>query len=384
MPALVVAALSARWLALSARRGGWNVIALDLFGDVDTRAAAGAWHAIGDADALRIDGERFLAALVSARAEADCEGWIAGPGFEARPDLLDDGARLLPLFGNGRATIGPVRDPRVFFGALAGLAIAFPPTVFAEPADPRGWLAKDFNASGGRHIRRAGTAHTHRHEPGAFFQREAAGRPMSLLFAAADGHAVPLGINELLVRAHGARPYVYHGAIGPVADPAGPLGTTLRAMGDALVRRFALRGLGSLDFLLDGETVTVLELNARPSASLALHDAGFPAGLVRVHVDACRGAPPGLPACETASVRGESIVFAAGATAIAAENTAALLALGCRDVPQPGSVVAAGAPLCTVCAQGSNAAAVRNELARRETAALALVQNRNEASPHVH
>ena len=34
---------------------------------------------------------------------------------------------------------------------------------------------------------------------------------------------------------------------------------------------FRLRGLGSLDFLLDGDTVEVLELNPRPPASLALY-----------------------------------------------------------------------------------------------------------------
>ena len=100
MSTLVVAALSARLLAQSAQRAGWRVVALDLFGDVDTCAAADEWHSIGDPATLRVDGDLFLAALESARAKADCIGWIAGAGFEPRPDLLDAGARVLPSWSS--------------------------------------------------------------------------------------------------------------------------------------------------------------------------------------------------------------------------------------------------------------------------------------------
>ena len=37
---LVVAGISARIMAESARQGGWRVVALDLFGDLDTRRAS--------------------------------------------------------------------------------------------------------------------------------------------------------------------------------------------------------------------------------------------------------------------------------------------------------------------------------------------------------
>jgi predicted ATP-grasp superfamily ATP-dependent carboligase len=380
VPTLVVAALSARWLALSARRAGWNVVALDLFGDVDTRAASSAWHAIGDAATLRIDGERFLAALASAGAGAD--GWIVGAGFEARPDLLEAGARFLPLLGNNRATIARVREPGVFFAALAELGIPHPETTLAAPPDPRHWLVKNFNASGGWHIRRAEAARAHAAEPGAYFQREMKGRPMSMLFAAAGDRAVPIGINELLVRAHGARPYVYHGAIGPVMNPTAPPGKALSAAVDALVRHFGLRGLGSLDFLLDDDTFNVLEINARPSATLALYDADAPTGLVQVHVDACRGVLPLAMTLDPARARGEQTVYATHQVAISAVDVDRLLALGCHDVPQPASHIAAGAPLCSVCAQGRDPRAVREELDQREAAVLAMVQNRNEAQSH--
>jgi predicted ATP-grasp superfamily ATP-dependent carboligase len=379
---LAIAALSARLLAQSARRGGYDVLALDLFGDVDTRAVARDWVAIGAPDELRIDGAALLAALADARARTDCFGWIAGAGFEGHPDLLLAGARLLPRFGNDPATIGRVRDPRSFFAVLDRLGIDHPETRFDPPADMRGWLVKDPRASGGLQVRRAGAAHA-RCKPGrVYFQREVDGRPMSMLFAAAGGRAVPIGVNELLVRADRARPFVYRGAIGPIAAPASATGKELAGIVDALATAFGLRGLASLDVVDDGTRFNVLEINPRPPATLALYDADWPRGLVQAHLDACAGVLPEPPAAESAQIRGEIIVYAGHAVAIDADTSARLLAAGCHDVPQPGSRFAAGAPVCSVSAEGGSVHAVRTALARQESAVHRMVQNRNEAHDH--
>ena len=84
-PVIVVAALSARPLAESARQGGWHVVALDLVGDRDTRRASLHWQRIGDPAALRIDPEAFLQALREAAALPDVIGWVPGGGFEQAP-----------------------------------------------------------------------------------------------------------------------------------------------------------------------------------------------------------------------------------------------------------------------------------------------------------
>jgi predicted ATP-grasp superfamily ATP-dependent carboligase len=385
VPALVVAALSARMLAQSARRAGWDVIALDLFGDVDTRAAAKAWHAIGAASTMRIDGDRFLAALESARESADCIGWVAGAGFEPQPALLEAGAQRLPLLGNDRATIDRVRDPRQFFTTLAELDIPHPETRIELPAasDGTDWLMKDFAASGGWHIRRTRTAHGHPTGAQTYFQRDIAGRPMSVLFIADGDRALPIAINELLVRPHGARPYVYHGAIGPVSEPASARHPELAQAIQAMVQAFGLRGLGSMDFVLHGDDFSVLEVNPRPSSTVGLHDADFASGLVKVHVDACTGAWPGaLPPIDAGAIRGEFIVFARSTSVVTHEHVDRLLALRCRDVPRPLSRIEVGAPLCTVSAQSNDAANVLAMLAQQEATVLSIVQNRSEANHH--
>lgn len=383
MPTLVVAALSARLLAYSARRAGWDVVALDLFGDVDTHAVARAWFPIGDPLALRIERERFLAGLEAASHQADCFGWIAGAGFEPQPELLDAGAGVLPLLGNARATVERVRDPRTFFAVLSELAIPHPETRLDPPADPRGWLIKDFAASGGWHIHRADTG-ARAQGAHVYFQRETGGRSMSVLFVGTGERGRAIAINELLVRAHGARPHIYHGAMGPVVDLPPQLANGLSETVDALVRRFALRGLGSLDFLLDADGFNVLEINPRPPATLALYDAATQAGLLKVHVDACAGTlPPWSIWLDAPRASGEAIVFATHAIRVTPPHVQGLLALRCHDVPQPGSRIPAGAPLCSVAATGADLDAVRVELGQHETIALAMVQNRNEEPPHV-
>ncbi len=305
MPRLVVAALSARLMAEAAAREGFEVIALDLFGDADTRRAARAWMPIGDPARLRIDHARTLAALEAAASRGDVLGWIPGAGFEGDPELLAAGAARLPLIGTAPDDVRRVRDPALFFGALDALGIAHPPVADEAPAaDVARWLLKDSRGSGGWHIRvaarRAGSAHPAGPDTGptlerashSYAQREAPGRSMSATFVANGSDAVVLGFNVLTVRPmplaapaaatraptaptprirpEPTRPHVYCGAIGPVPLPeaaAHEAASSVRRLAAA----FRLRGLGSLDFLLDGERVLVLEVNPRPPASLALY-----------------------------------------------------------------------------------------------------------------
>lgn len=374
MPALAVAALSARWLAESARRGGREPFALDLFGDVDTRRAARGWRPIGEPAALRIDGARFIEAVRAVCGE--CEAWIAGPGFEPLGDAVVRATRWLPLIGNDVGTMQRVRRPRSFFAMLDALGIPHPEVAWQRPADARGWLCKDADGSGGWHIRRAAdgaAAAAH-----SYFQREADGRPMSALFVADGRRAVIVGIGEQMVAPHGERPFVYRGGVGPVEVP-GALRERLQHALDGLAAAAGLRGIGSLDFLLDGDRFAVLEVNPRPSATMALYDTDFARGLVDAHLAACReGRLPRVPGSPI--VRGESIVLARGALAVTDGQVRRMLALGCRDVPQPGTTIAAGDPVCSVAASGANAAAVRAALAGRAEEVLALLENRSDES----
>ena len=79
---LAVASLSARWLAESAQRSGQRAVALDLFGDVDTRRAAAAWYRIGEPGSMQIDIDRLLRVLRRLYRAGRIDGWVAGAGFD--------------------------------------------------------------------------------------------------------------------------------------------------------------------------------------------------------------------------------------------------------------------------------------------------------------
>ena len=143
---VLVVAVSARMLAQLAVADGYDVIALDRFGDVDLRAVApGATAPSSDA----------LAAL-AAGIEADAV--VYGAGFENRPDLvarLADGRELL---GTPPELLAAVRDPWAV-GAAARAAGARAPETRPAMRDvrrrrgrPRGVAAQA--AAGRRRARR--------------------------------------------------------------------------------------------------------------------------------------------------------------------------------------------------------------------------------------
>lgn len=362
MPVLAVAAISARMLAEAAAADGFEVVGLDLFGDLDTRRACTQWWPIGEPSRLHIDADRLLSALAMLAARdqrAEVVGWIAGSGFEGRPDLLARGAALLPLIGTPADAVRRVRDPQLFFDALDAHGIAHPPVLTTAPTDANGWLVKDAGASGGWHIRRA-TPHE-AVQPPHYVQREVAGTPMSATFIANGSSAVVLGFNQLIVRPVLARPFVFCGAVGPVTLAPAVAAAVIAAV-RALAATFTLRGLGSLDFMLDGDQVQVLEVNPRPPASMALYGGnGLRAGLSPIVADHVRACLQGVLPQQTvptasATVRGTEIVFAPHRLWLS-ESAAQRLAgnRACHDLPAAALQFDVGDPLCSVSASGTGA-----------------------------
>ena len=359
---LVVAGVSVRLMAESARQGGWRVIALDLFGDRDTRDASLRWVPVGDPATLAIDAGHLRSALSEAAREPGAIGWVAGSGFEAAPGLLDAGPSGLPLLGMSASLVRRVRDPGHFFAVLDRLHLMHPAVRRDRPRDHAQWLAKRGGGSGGWHVRAAGA------EPlpaDGYYQQHQPGKPMSALFLADGRSASLVALNRLIVRPIGDRPHVYHGAIGPVHDP--DLRDRVESALAALVPAFALAGLASLDFIEQDGTPWILEINPRPSASMALHAHACPAGLMRAHVEALAGR---MPAVRTPpGVRGSQIVFADAPYAMEADEATPLLCgVNCHDVPSGAVRFGVGEPVCSVSAEGEDGASVQEQLDARAAA----------------
>jgi uncharacterized protein len=349
-------------MAQAAVDDGFDVVAMDLFGDVDTCTAAGRWFGIGEPGRLQVCDQSLLRALGVLARQGEVLGWVAGSGFDGRADLLARGAELLPLIGTAPGVTARLRDPQHFFDFLAAHGIDHPP-VSLSPDGPRGdWLCKDFRASGGWHIRRTVGGAPQRLEAGQYLQREVTGASMSATFVADGQSPHLLGINHQLVRASGASPYLYCGVVGPV-PVADNVRQRVQAILAALTAGFALRGLASLDFVLDGGCVQVLEVNPRPPASLALYPGWQP---MAAHVRAClHGELPRAPAVRQ-PVFGHEIVYARQPLRVDSTTSAWFAAqANVHDWPGAGQRFEAGDPLCSVSASGRDAHAVRGRLHER-------------------
>lgn len=373
MTRLAIAAFSARALVELAVREGHEVVALDLFGDRDTRRVASAWFGIGDPTRLQIDAAPLLAALDELRAQG-VEGWLVGGGFDGRADLLEAGAARLPLIGNDAATVARVRTPQSFFAALDAAGIAHPAVTFDWPADPQGWLRKDAAGSGGLQVVPAADLAPHALPPGTYLQREAAGVPMSATFVANGREAVVLGCNEQIVQGSPEQPFLYAGVIGPVPVAAAVYAELTRGV-QTLVAHFGLRGLGSLDFLLDGGRMAVLELNPRLPASAVLYPRVGAGGPIAAHLDACRGSvlPPAMRG--DAGLSGSTIVYARRPLHLGDGPLAWLAAQpDVHDLPGGPWHGRTGDPVCSLTAQGQTPAAVREQLLMRRDELLSILE----------
>lgn len=359
MTILAVAGVSARAMAEAAVRDGFEAIALDLFGDVDTCRTASRWLPLGEPGALQIDVDCTLSALRLLAQRGDVAGWVPGSGFEGLHEVIAEGGAWLPLIGNRPETVRRVRDPRAFFRVLDALGVPHPPVARTAPADLAGWLLKDMRGCGGWQVAPAPPAPAGTPAPPHHvYQRRAAGQPMSATFVADGCRARVLGFNEQIVQPVGDRPWVFAGLVGPVAVAAQVV-HEVSAAASVLAGAFGLRGLGSLDFMLQPQgRWQALEVNPRPPASLSCYLHAAP---MAAHVRACLEGvlPPDLPAGPPTRSEGHRIVFASRALRLADAPAAALAArTDTHDLPSAGARFHAGDPVCSVSAAGADAAEV--------------------------
>ena len=226
---VLVVAVSARMLAQLAVADGYEVIALDRFGDVDLRALApGATAPSSDA----------LAALAD---EFEADAVVYGAGFENRPDLVARLAEGRELLGTPAELLAPVRDPWAVAAAASAAGARAPETrsvrraagggrraargMAAEAAPEWGWARVRAWAGG-------------RLAPTEILQRRIDGLSCSAAAVGDGRRAVVLGVTEQLHRRPG---FGWMGNVTPPRLPDGEvaeLDGQLRAVCDEVTARF--------------------------------------------------------------------------------------------------------------------------------------------------
>ncbi len=348
-----------RYLAQSARRAGIAVCGVDAYGDLDTRLACQRHRRSAG------PGPGALIGAVRDWEDASCAGWSYAAGFETAPDLLAQLVRRRRgLLGNEPGVLQHLARPQRFLQLLGELDIAHPRSLPVCPAEPGGWLFKPAGRFGGQGVRLA--REPARDEPG-FYQEFVKGPLCSLLFAANGRDARVIGFNRLLARYPAAGDFRFAGAVSGLAPPASPR-RTMELAAQRLTRALGLRGVNGLDFVLrGGEEPLLLELNARPTASLDLYETALARGGLACHLDACRGRLPDVEA--KAPVRGMRVVYARRALRMPVLDWPSWAS----DRPGAGERIGADAPLCTVHASGGDMDAVEARLRERADALVSLL-----------
>lgn len=286
---ILIAALSGRALAASARRAGYVPLVVDAFGDADTRALAGDLRTLEGALRKGFRKTELLRALdeLAPVAGGEAIGLILGPGFEDNPKLVDELAERYSLFGCAAEAVARANDPKAFFGILTELGIEHPTTVFEPPqGSMAGWLSKRAGACGGRHIRRLGQGGRTSASPRRYFQKEVEGEAISAL-AITGASGTAFAFTRSWSAPRGREPYRFGGIVSAEELDA-ELEARLIDTCLALIDPLKLVGLVSFDFIVSGSDALLLEVNPRPGASLdVLDDAG--GTLLKAHIAACRG-----------------------------------------------------------------------------------------------
>ncbi len=361
MTRVLIAGVATRGFAQSAVRAGYEVIAVDGFGDLDLRACA---RAVVVARA----GERFSvrAALAAARdLPRDAVSYVGS--FENHPRAVAALAARGQLWGNAPAVLRRVRDPARLARGLASRGFAVPAVRRAAPGDSRGrWLVKPRASGGGSGVARWRGGGIPR---GSYLQAHLPGVPGSIVFAANGRRAVPLGVSHALAgeRRFGAAGFRYCGSIlAPAGSRHLAHATRLSA---AVTELFGLVGVNGLDFVTVDGTPQAIEVNPRYTASMELVERAHGLSIFGIHARACAGELPDfdLAGSHLPGVFGKAVVYAR--RDVMPEHTHHWLDdadLG--DVPPSGEWIARGRPICTIFARARTVAGCHAALARRARA----------------
>ncbi len=354
---ILLLGVSARAMTESAVRGGYDVAAVDFFGDRDQALLAES-YALGRDLGLPLTAE----GLGEAAQRVGADAVVYGANLENHAAVVARLAGEHEVLGNPPEVLREVRDWALLRRACEEYGIAHPVTLLpGEEGGAAGgrWLRKRVRSGGGH-----GVAHWDGRplDEGHVLQSEVDGVPASVAFVADGGDSRILGLSEQLIglAALGSTGFGWCGNILPLdlsPEESSAVTTEVRHATRALTRRFGLRGVNGMDLVIGRDRTGVIrphvvEINPRYSGSMELLEDAVGLNVFRAHVDACSGRLPdaGVASAAAPGYFGKAIVYAR--CRVTTPDTGAWLARGVKDVPRSGGTIAKGHPICTVTAEG--------------------------------
>lgn len=342
---LAILSLSARVYTQMARHEGHVVLAIDAYGDQDTRRAAHQYYACPSLGQLD---ETTFSQLLTVLAQAQPEAVLIGGGFEHQIAYYQRLCQRFKVLGNSPETYRVLKDPLALQRVCLHAQLPTP-AISLQPPPEQGWLQKHTGGCGGAHVAwhvPGGQAQPHSQLP-RYYQRFQPGVVVGGVLLGDGKQQHLLGVHRLYQRANG---FAYAGA--RICQDAA-IRTAMQHLVARLSPHVGLLGLSSIDAVWDQQQLHVLEINPRLSASLRLY---ADADLISRHLHACMQQPDtdvmpvSGPACHL-------VLYAKQALHVADWPWPVWL----EDVPSV-AVIEAGQPLCSLFAAGESEQAVNAAL----------------------
>lgn len=356
--------------AALSHNAGYSVLALDYFGDMDQGRWGKSYSLSRDFKVSGFNAEGLIETLCKMEENGvNYEAVVYTSGIENQPEVIRHVANRKRLLGNPAPVVEAARDFKRVHHLLQKAGVSCPRTLYhwRSPPPTGEWLCKPLDSGGGSKIIRA--SHDEPVPANYMLQEFCQGRPASVAFVANGTDARILGLSEQLcgLEQFGAKPFLYRGNIAPLdfsseSSSGAAREQTLqkvRKMVSIITKECGLVGVNGIDFLLTDELdVLFLEVNPRYSSSMELYRKVYGLDIFRLHVESFEGRLPErhLLREENPSYSGpywgKAIVYAPWD--LVTKDTRTWFTKGIRDIPYPNEEIPAGAPICTVFAEGES------------------------------
>lgn len=366
---LILLGYSSRDLAHSANLAGLKALSIDYFGDYDSK------HTGNNISLMRDLQRPFTAKNLAQVAMEQPAGYIVyGGNLENHPASVRSLATKHQVLGNDARALKKARNLAYMRELLQDSPAHLPdnllhPTTIDKNAaagkSKKSWLVKNFHSGGGVNIRW--------YHPGErikkreYLQQHIEGVNLSATFLADGTHSQLLGISEQLIgmEEYGSHAFKWSGNVYPWRcqnlATGHELWHTLAVVAMKLTQGCGLKGLNTLDFILNQQGVYLLEVNPRFSASVELLERFDSNSLLPAHVAVCLGGtlsqsiemlPQGRQAAEhhLTLQEGNTLmkVVLYAKKHLVVEDNEIFIQLKAHDIPFNGDVFRKGDPLCTL------------------------------------
>jgi len=369
---LLVIGLDVVSLSTSARRAGYEVYAVDYFGDQDLKRICSENLSIitqrqGQTCGCltkHFDPKALFKLAKKLIGKKKIDAALLSSGLDDSSDILFELNDLIPIMGNNPQTINKVRNKIEFFQQLKRLGIPHPKTALAQNLEEARKISKDIgypvgvkplSGFGGVGIRKAQSFYELKSifqniftpNQKILIQEYISGIPASVSLISSQNATATLTLNEQLLgmRELGQKePFGYCGNIVPLLTEA-TIKANCKSIAEKIASHYGLVGSNGIDLVISKRGIPyVVEVNPRFQGTLECIERVFGINIVDCHMKACvQGTLPPIKK-ESLCLCVRLILYALHRCVVPDLNALEEV----RDIPLPGVIIEEGEPICSI------------------------------------